>query len=66
MKVIASRLTESKQSIPHYYLTVDLKVDETLKYVYIFFFCCWFLLKKIYLDFVKLSTNPLMANTNYL
>ncbi|KAI8848311.1 2-oxoacid dehydrogenases acyltransferase-domain-containing protein [Chytridium lagenaria] len=29
-KVIASRLTESKQSIPHYYLTIELKADEVL------------------------------------
>ncbi|KAJ3195945.1 hypothetical protein HK101_010538 [Irineochytrium annulatum] len=30
-KVIASRLTESKQSIPHYYLTVELEADEVIK-----------------------------------
>lgn len=30
-KVIASRLTESKQSIPHYYLTVELNAGEVLK-----------------------------------
>lgn len=27
-KVIAQRLTESKQSVPHYYLTVDINVDK--------------------------------------
>jgi len=27
-KVIASRLTQSKQQIPHYYLTVEIRVDE--------------------------------------
>ena len=32
-KVIASRLTESKQTIPHYYLTVDFCVDKLQKYV---------------------------------
>jgi pyruvate dehydrogenase E2 component (dihydrolipoamide acetyltransferase) len=30
-KVIASRLTESKSTIPHYYLTIELKVDRVLK-----------------------------------
>ncbi|KAI9353072.1 2-oxoacid dehydrogenases acyltransferase-domain-containing protein [Zopfochytrium polystomum] len=30
-KVIASRLTESKQSIPHYYLTTEINVDAVLK-----------------------------------
>ncbi|KAI8607384.1 2-oxoacid dehydrogenases acyltransferase-domain-containing protein [Chytriomyces sp. MP71] len=29
-KVIAARLTESKQSIPHYYLTVELDADQVL------------------------------------
>lgn len=30
-KVIAARLLESKQTIPHYYLSVECKVDELLK-----------------------------------
>ncbi|KAI0242542.1 pyruvate dehydrogenase complex dihydrolipoamide acetyltransferase component (E2), partial [Massospora cicadina] len=30
-KVIATRLTESKQQIPHYYLTVEANVDKVLK-----------------------------------
>jgi len=30
-KVIASRLTESKQTIPHYYLTVEFNVDKLQK-----------------------------------
>ena len=30
-KVIASRLTESKQSTPHYYLTAEIKMDRVLK-----------------------------------
>lgn len=30
-KVIAKRLTESKQTIPHYYLTMDIQVDEILE-----------------------------------
>ena len=28
--VIAKRLLESKQTIPHYYLSVDIKMDEVL------------------------------------
>jgi pyruvate dehydrogenase E2 component (dihydrolipoyllysine-residue acetyltransferase) len=31
-RVIARRLTESKQSIPHFYLTVDCEIDELLKF----------------------------------
>jgi pyruvate dehydrogenase E2 component (dihydrolipoamide acetyltransferase) len=30
-KVTAQRLTLSKQTIPHYYLTVDCKIDEMMK-----------------------------------
>lgn len=30
-KVIAERLSESKQTIPHFYLTVDCQLDELLK-----------------------------------
>ena len=30
-KTIARRLTESKQTIPHFYLSVDIRVDELLK-----------------------------------
>ncbi|KAI8903390.1 2-oxoacid dehydrogenases acyltransferase-domain-containing protein [Gorgonomyces haynaldii] len=30
-KIIADRLTESKSTIPHYYLTVDLNADKILK-----------------------------------
>ncbi|MFA7441643.1 MAG: pyruvate dehydrogenase complex dihydrolipoamide acetyltransferase [Sphingomonadaceae bacterium] len=30
-KTIARRLTESKQTIPHYYLTVDIQLDAMLK-----------------------------------
>jgi len=30
-KVIAARLTESKQTVPHYYLTVECRVDKLLK-----------------------------------
>ncbi|VDO52916.1 unnamed protein product [Schistosoma margrebowiei] len=29
--VIAKRLTESKQTIPHYYLTMDIQIDEILE-----------------------------------
>jgi len=31
-RVIARRLTESKQTIPHFYLTVDCEIDELLKF----------------------------------
>ena len=30
-KIIARRLTESKQSVPHFYLTVDVRLDAMLK-----------------------------------
>ncbi|GAB0114488.1 pyruvate dehydrogenase complex dihydrolipoamide acetyltransferase [Acidisoma sp. C75] len=30
-KVIAKRLTESKQSVPHFYLTMDIELDALLK-----------------------------------
>ncbi|MDP6515008.1 MAG: 2-oxo acid dehydrogenase subunit E2, partial [Alphaproteobacteria bacterium] len=30
-KIIARRLQESKQSVPHFYLTVDCEIDELLK-----------------------------------
>ena len=29
-KIIASRLLESKQTIPHYYLSIDCEVDDLL------------------------------------
>src|SRR4030095_2651441 len=30
-KVIARRLTESKQQVPHFYLTIDCEIDALLK-----------------------------------
>jgi pyruvate dehydrogenase E2 component (dihydrolipoamide acetyltransferase) len=30
-KTIAARLTESKSTIPHYYISADITMDETLK-----------------------------------
>lgn len=30
-QVIARRLLESKQTIPHYYLSVDIRVDDLLE-----------------------------------
>jgi pyruvate dehydrogenase E2 component (dihydrolipoamide acetyltransferase) len=30
-KIIARRLTESKQQVPHFYLTVEVEIDEMLK-----------------------------------
>ena len=32
-KIIADRLTKSKQEIPHYYLTADVRVDAVMKYI---------------------------------
>ncbi len=34
--VTAKRLTQSKQTIPHYYLTVDIELDSALKYLICF------------------------------
>ncbi len=31
-KVIARRLTESKQTVPHFYLTIDCEIDQLLKF----------------------------------
>ena len=31
-RIIARRLTESKQTVPHFYLTVDCEIDELLKF----------------------------------
>jgi pyruvate dehydrogenase E2 component (dihydrolipoamide acetyltransferase) len=31
-RVIARRLTEAKQTIPHFYLTIDCEIDELLKF----------------------------------
>jgi pyruvate dehydrogenase E2 component (dihydrolipoamide acetyltransferase) len=41
-KIIAQRLTESKQQIPHYYLTSECRVDKLLKYAVVFFFFFFF------------------------
>ena len=30
-RVIARRLTESKQTVPHFYMSVDCEIDELLK-----------------------------------
>jgi pyruvate dehydrogenase E2 component (dihydrolipoamide acetyltransferase) len=30
-KIVASRLQESKQTVPHFYLTIECKIDELLK-----------------------------------
>jgi pyruvate dehydrogenase E2 component (dihydrolipoamide acetyltransferase) len=32
LQVTANRLLQSKQTIPHYYLTVDSRVDKLIKY----------------------------------
>ena len=52
-KVIAKRLTEAKQTIPHIYLTVDVRLDALLK-------LRGELNKSLEADGVKLSVNDLL------
>jgi pyruvate dehydrogenase E2 component (dihydrolipoamide acetyltransferase) len=52
-KVIARRLTEAKQTIPHIYLTVDIRLDTLLK-------LRGELNKSLEADGVKLSVNDLL------
>ena len=52
-KVIARRLTEAKQTIPHIYLTVDVRLDALLK-------LRGELNKALEADVVKLSVNDLL------
>lgn len=52
-KVIAKRLSESKQTVPHFYLTVDCKLDGLLE-------MRARLNKKLEADGVKLSVNDLI------
>ncbi|KAG5456572.1 MAG: single hybrid motif-containing protein, partial [Olpidium bornovanus] len=40
-KVIAQRLTQSKQEVPHYYLTVEIEMDKILKCVLFFARITW-------------------------
>lgn len=57
-KVIATRLTESKQQIPHYYLTVEANVDKILKLRQH--------LNSISKDGYKLSLNDFVAKASAL
>jgi pyruvate dehydrogenase E2 component (dihydrolipoamide acetyltransferase) len=52
-KVIARRLTESKQTVPHFYLTIDIRLDPLLK-------LRSELNKSLEPDGVKLSVNDLL------
>ena len=52
-KVIARRLTESKQTVPHYYLTIDIRLDPLLE-------LRTQLNKSLEPDGVKLSVNDLL------
>jgi len=52
-KVIARRLTESKQTVPHFYLTIDIRLDPLLK-------LRAELNKSLEPDGVKLSVNDLL------
>ena len=55
-KVIARRLTEAKQTIPHIYLTVDIRLDALLK-------LRSELNKSLEADGVKLSVNDLLIKS---
>ena len=52
-KVIARRLTESKQTVPHFYLTIDIRLDPLLELLAQ-------LNKSLESDGVKLSVNDLL------
>ena len=56
-KVIARRLTEAKQTIPHIYLTVDVRLDALLK-------LRGELNKSLEADGVKLSVNDLLIKAS--
>lgn len=36
VQITAKRLLQSKQTIPHYYLSLDIRVDKLLQYVALF------------------------------
>lgn len=57
--VIAKRLLQSKQNIPHYYLTVDVNVDKLLALRQRFN-------KKLEKDGVKLSVNDFIIKASAL
>ncbi|KAF9907647.1 pyruvate dehydrogenase complex dihydrolipoamide acetyltransferase component (E2) [Linnemannia zychae] len=57
-KIIAQRLTESKQNVPHYYVTVELEMDKVLKLREV--------LNKSSEDKYKLSVNDFIVKASAL
>ncbi|KAF9182943.1 pyruvate dehydrogenase complex dihydrolipoamide acetyltransferase component (E2) [Haplosporangium sp. Z 27] len=57
-KIIAQRLSESKQSIPHYYVTVEMEMDKVLKLREV--------LNKASEDKYKLSVNDFIVKASAL
>nr|XP_006825400.1 PREDICTED: dihydrolipoyllysine-residue acetyltransferase component of pyruvate dehydrogenase complex, mitochondrial-like [Saccoglossus kowalevskii] len=58
-KTIANRLTYSKQTVPHYYLTVDIRVDDLLQ-------LRKDLNKEVEPDGIKLSVNDFIVKASAL
>ena len=57
-KIIAQRLTDSKQSIPHYYVTVECEMDKVIKLREV--------LNKSSEDKYKLSVNDFIVKASAL
>ncbi|KAF9923958.1 pyruvate dehydrogenase complex dihydrolipoamide acetyltransferase component (E2) [Linnemannia zychae] len=57
-KIIAQRLTESKQTVPHYYVTVEMEMDKVLKLREV--------LNKASEDKYKLSVNDFIVKASAL
>ncbi|KAF9133956.1 pyruvate dehydrogenase complex dihydrolipoamide acetyltransferase component (E2), partial [Mortierella sp. GBA39] len=57
-KIIAQRLTESKQNVPHYYVTVEMEMDKVLKLREV--------LNKSSEDKYKLSVNDFIVKASAL
>ncbi|KAF9362145.1 pyruvate dehydrogenase complex dihydrolipoamide acetyltransferase component (E2) [Mortierella sp. AD094] len=57
-KIIAQRLTESKQTIPHYYVTVEMEMDKVMKLREV--------LNKASEDKYKLSVNDFIVKASAL
>ncbi|KAG0259578.1 pyruvate dehydrogenase complex dihydrolipoamide acetyltransferase component (E2), partial [Linnemannia exigua] len=57
-KIIAQRLTESKQNVPHYYVTVELEMDKVMKLREV--------LNKSSEDKYKLSVNDFIVKASAL
>lgn len=57
-KIIAQRLSESKQTVPHYYVTVECEMDKVLKLREV--------LNKASEDQYKLSVNDFIVKASAL